>query len=64
MQRFVVSFTLSIDITITDKDIHHQLTRVLRIQVGERVILFDGDGSEIEYEVLSIDKKSINLRGQ
>ena len=64
MQRFFVSFPLSIDITITDKDIHHQLTRVLRIQVGERVILFDGDGSEIEYEVLSIDKKSINLRGQ
>lgn len=64
MQRFFVSFPLSIDITITDKDIHHQLTRVLRIQVGERVILFDGDGSETEYEVVSIDKKSISLRGQ
>lgn len=64
MQRFFVSFPLSIDITITDKDIHHQLTRVLRIQVGEHVILFDGDGSETEYEVVFIDKKSISLRGQ
>jgi 16S rRNA (uracil1498-N3)-methyltransferase len=63
MQRFFVSFPLSVDITITDKDIHHQLTRVLRIQVGEHVILFDGDGSETEYEVVSIDKKSAALRG-
>jgi len=63
MQRLFVSFPLSIDITITDKDIHHQLTRVLRIQVGEHVILFDGDSSETEYEVVSIDKRSLSLRG-
>lgn len=36
----------------------------MRIEVGERVILFDGDGSETEYEVTSIDKKSMSLRGQ
>ncbi len=64
MQRFFVSFPLSIDIAITDKDIHHQLTRVLRIQVGDHVVLFDGDGSETEYEVISVDKKSVSLRGQ
>lgn len=63
MQRFFVSFPLNVDITITDKDIHHQLTRVLRIQVGEHVILFDGDGSETEYEVVSIDKRAVSLRG-
>jgi 16S rRNA (uracil1498-N3)-methyltransferase len=37
---------------------------VLRIQVGEHVILFDGDGSETRYEVTTIDKKSVSLRGQ
>ena len=64
MQRFFVTFPLSIDVTITDKDTYHQLTRVLRIQVGDHVVLFDGDGSETEYEVVSIDKKSVSLRGQ
>jgi len=27
------------------------------------VILFDGDGSETEYEIVSIEKKSISLKG-
>jgi len=64
MQRFFVTFPLGIDVTITDKDTHHQLTRVLRIQVGDHVVLFDGDGSETEYGVVNIDKKSITLRGK
>lgn len=50
--------------TITDTEIHHQLTRVMRIRLGDHVVLFDGDGSETEYEVISIDKKSLWLRGQ
>ncbi len=47
---------------ITDIDIVHQLTRVLRVQVSEHIIFFSGDGSETEYEIISIDKKSIWLR--
>jgi 16S rRNA U1498 N3-methylase RsmE len=62
MQRFFVTFPLSIDLTLVDKDIYHQLTRVLRIKIGEHIVLFDGDGSETEYAVISIDKKSVNLR--
>ena len=64
MQRFYVTFPLDIDVTITDTDIYHQLTRVLRIQVWERVILFDGDGSQTEYEVTHIDKRTVSLRWQ
>ena len=64
MQRFFVTSPLGIDVILTDKDIYHQLTRVLRIQVGEQVSLFDGDGSETIYTVTSIDKKSVSLRGQ
>ncbi len=63
MQRFFVTFPLSIDMSITDIDIIHQLTRVLRIGIGEHIILFSGDGTETQYEIISIDKKSIWLRG-
>lgn len=64
MQRFFVTFPLSIDMSITDTDILHQLTRVLRINIWEHIILFSGDGTETEYEIISIEKKSIWLRGK
>lgn len=64
MQRIYVTFPLGIDVNIVDQNIHHQLTRVLRMRPGDHVILFDGDGSETEYSIQSIDKKSIILRGQ
>ena len=63
MQRFYVTFPLSIDMTITDTDMVHQLTRVLRVAVWEHIVLFSGDGSEMEYTIISVDKKSIGLRG-
>ncbi len=59
MQRFFVTFPLSIDMIISDTEMVHQLTRVLRTQVSEHIILFSGDGKETEYEIISIDKKSI-----
>lgn len=63
MQRFFVTFPLSMDLVLRDTEIVHQLTRVLRIKVAEHIVLFDGDGSETEYEITSIEKKSISLRG-
>ena len=62
MQRFFVHSPLSIDMNITDKEMIHQLTRVLRAQVGEHIILFDGDRSETEYEMVSITKHSLLLK--
>ncbi len=50
--------------SITDTDMVHQLTRVLRINIWEHIILFSGDGTETQYEIISIDKKSIRLRGE
>lgn len=64
MQRFFVTFPLGIDVILTDVEIYHQLTRVLRVQKGEHICLFDGDGFETEYEILQIDKKSITLSGK
>ena len=63
MQRFYVPFELSVDISITDSDIIHQLTHVLRIGIWEHIVLFSGNGSETEYSIQSINKKSISLRG-
>ena len=64
MHRFFVPFPLTIDVRITDTDILQQLIKVLRIQQGESIVLFDGDGSETEYEVTYVEKKSILLRGK
>jgi 16S rRNA (uracil1498-N3)-methyltransferase len=64
MQRFFVTFPLSIDLVLTDKDITHQLIRVMRIQIGEEIVLFDGDGSETVYGVEKITKTTISLRGR
>jgi len=33
MQRFFVPFPLSIDVVVTDQDMIHQFTRVLRFQL-------------------------------
>ncbi len=63
MQRFFVPFPLSIDLDLTDTNILYQLTRVLRARVGDHIVLFDGDGSETEYEMISIERHSIRLRG-
>ena len=62
MQRFFVTFPLSIDLVLTDPDIVHQLTRVMRVVIGDRVVLFDGDGSETTYEIMTLTKKSLSLR--
>lgn len=62
MQRFFVDFPLSLDLILIDPDIIHQLTRVLRAELWEDIILFDGDGSERLYRIEKIEKKSISLR--
>jgi 16S rRNA (uracil1498-N3)-methyltransferase len=36
----------------------------MRISIGEDIILFDGDGSEMLYEIESITKNTISLRGK
>lgn len=64
MQRFFVSSPLTIDLSINDPDILHQVTRVMRSQSGDLIILFDGDGSETTYEIINITKKSLSLRGK
>lgn len=63
MQRFYIHSGLTPDMQIDDPNFVHQVTRVLRMERGGQVILFDGDGSEMLYEIGDISKKTIFLRG-
>src|SRR5262249_50448609 len=44
-----------------DADEAHHLTRVLRLGVGARVFVFDGEGSEYECEVTQVAKHEVDL---
>lgn len=63
MQRFFCVFPLSVDMLITDVALVHQISHVLRARVGEKIILFSGDGVENIYEIVNIEKRAISLRG-
>lgn len=45
----------------TESDRIHQITRVLRLQKGESIVVFDGDGSESEYRITHQEKRAIHL---
>lgn len=46
--------------TITSEELTHQWKKVLRFQVGEEVILFNGDKKEYKGEIISISNKAIH----
>jgi 16S rRNA (uracil1498-N3)-methyltransferase len=46
---------------LTGSEAHHAI-RVLRVERGERVVVFDGAGQEFQCEVSSADKHEVQLR--
>ncbi len=42
-----------------DKELINQLLNVLRLKVGETVLLFDGAGSEISAKIISLDRQKV-----
>ena len=42
----------------------HYLSRVLRVAPGQRVVLFNGDGSDYAAEVTRVDRKVLDLKVQ
>jgi 16S rRNA (uracil1498-N3)-methyltransferase len=48
-------------VVIADED-HRYLTRVLRLGVGDRVVLFDGRGGEAEAEIARIGPRALEAR--
>jgi 16S rRNA (uracil1498-N3)-methyltransferase len=48
-------------LALDEAETHHAID-VLRIQPGERAVVFNGEGAEATVEVVSVGKKSIELR--
>jgi len=50
------------NIILKDKELVHQLTKVLRVRIWEEIILFDGiNSSDIIFTIIEIWKKEISL---
>ncbi len=60
MHRFIVSEPLTSEtITVFDRALSHQLERVLRLAVGESVVLTDGKGHETQASILEYTPQSV-----
>jgi len=64
MQRFYIPYFEKKDIFILDdKDIFHQLVKVLRVRVWEQIIFFDWvKNIDFVFEIVEINKKNIELK--
>jgi 16S rRNA (uracil1498-N3)-methyltransferase len=60
-ERFYVSFPLARgDVELRGPEAHH-LANVSRIRLGDKVVLFNGDGREYAATVQAVDKKRVAL---
>ncbi len=64
MQRiYLPNMKLTDVLEISEKELYHQLTRVLRARVWQQVVFFDGKNSEDHlYSMIHIDKKSVSFK--
>ncbi len=46
---------------IRDDGIAHQISRVLRMKVGEKIVLFNGDGVDFLCEIKSVAKNCVGV---
>lgn len=63
MPRFYTTQSLQPDQTLElESGPSHHLARVLRIQTGATVQLFNGDGCDYDAEVVDVDRRAVTLR--
>ena len=62
LHRFYVLQPLGEEVVIQDVSLVNQWTKVFRYEVGDFVILFNGDGSDYQYSLDVITKKECTLR--
>lgn len=61
LHRFYVSQPLGEEVVINDVSLGNQWMNVFRYSIGDFVILFNGDGYDYTYSLLSLSKKSCSL---
>jgi len=61
MQRiYLPDIPLTQELIVSQKDLYHQITRVMRARVGQKYVFFDGVQLRDEiYEIESIDKRQV-----
>lgn len=62
LSRFYVEDNLEVDQPIAlPTDVAHHLARVLRLNTGDTVILFNGEGGEYQCIIETLDKKAVTV---
>jgi len=64
LQRFYINQKVgeNKELTISDTELSHQLSKVFRFKAGDQIIIFDGSGLEYVSEIISLNKKEVNLK--
>lgn len=63
MPRFFIEADLAIDTTVElTETVFHHWVKVLRAQMGETAIFFNGQGGEYDVELIEVAKKSASVR--
>ena len=50
------------DLVVTSEETRRHVVTVLRMQVGERILMTDGKGLEVEAEITKADKKTLEVK--
>lgn len=65
IHRFIQSFDLSGEkVFVHDPQLVHQMGKVLRLEIGESVVLCDGKGAEVQGVIEEIDKRKVVVQVQ
>ncbi len=64
MQRFFLPASAfeKDKVVVTDPDVIHQFSRVLRLQTGDQVILLDNTGTEHQAKITNLRKNALDLQ--
>ncbi len=58
-ERFFSNKPIQTDQVVLDGDQAHHIRNVMRMQVGDDIVLFDGSGAEFESEITSVGRREI-----
>ena len=64
LHRFFVKENIrgNTEIEISDERIVHQVRNVFRLGVGDKIVIFNGDGKDYECEILELTKAGLKLQ--